>query len=77
MANPATESDGGSVIAELMIVNGAEFSHVPALGYRLRMSHRENADSVPYVPTPQRWMGVTTSEVIIDVRLFGWCRPFT
>jgi hypothetical protein len=76
MTTPATGPGGSDVNAELMTFSAAEFSHVPVLGYRLRESHRENADSVPYVPAPQRWMAVTTSKVIIDVPQFDRCKPF-
>jgi hypothetical protein len=76
VSDPATASGGSNPTAVLMTLSAVEFVDVPMLGYRLRKSYRENADTVPYVPAPQRWTAVFAAAVIINLPLFDRCKPF-
>jgi hypothetical protein len=61
---------------ELLSLGSAGLSRVPFLGYRLRESHLDTAETDPYIHAPQRWIAETKFQAVIDVLTFNRYQPF-
>ncbi|MEB3023564.1 hypothetical protein [[Mycobacterium] crassicus] len=74
MTTPVSGFGGGDY--ELLSLGSGQLSSVPFLGYRLRESHLDTADTEPYIRAPQRWIAVAGSTALIDVPTFDRYQPF-
>ena len=74
MTTPASGFGGDD--HELLSLGSGQLSDVPFLGYRLRESHLDTADTEPYIRAPQRWIAVARSTALIDVPIFDRYQPF-